>query len=1689
MKQFGGGVLKGKRKIVSAILSVLCAAVLFCGFFAVKNTSQTQSADALNTSTINSATKIGGGEDLWDSATGAFNVTVANDLSLKLFNYGDAVDYIKEHADAQEKTWTNSTVVPASVLNATIEDTAKQKYGYVVKLGGLDWMIASLTLGGYDSETKKEGEIPVLTLYLADDLTNEANQVITTPFCARGTAASIYSSSPIRKNILSGTGSYSKLALFTDTTEGSFATRYLMQPKSIAYQHTETMVGRQSGTYNHPNDALDKLTTGWATGWGYTVASFYPETEYNGTSYGGFQARYDAWGEDYIWLPSASEVGFSDYANATCIWKLTNEQRSRTLNHYTWLRSGDKTTYVDAGTSLTGANTWYDNWISDSNCVRPAIHLDLTEVLGLMEPEDTDSYTYNGAEQDVRSEKWYNISVFDNQDYCTVKYTNAAGNEVVPKAAGTYTFTATLKEGVNYFWSGDRSNRTRSAKFTIKPKELKVGFEMGDDGYPHAEFVTNYEPCEGETVKIDLSYSKRDGTKLPSPPVHRGLYTVTATITDKNYSLIGTTSYDFELLARRVDVPEFFDGKNSATYATVASGKYQFELDLDSSVFELSVPQEFQKSLSEGGILLDEDNIITVTQAGEYRITVSIKDETGDTLWRDSDDHSPRDVAFTLNPATYSLDFASSTTIMVGVQQNTTVTVYASAPWQDDEILVTLKSKRGNSTRTLASKIKFSSANQEGVYPIELNTSILSEGEYVLVAEGDNRNYNVVLPSDGVSLVVSLEAATASVTWDLRNSKTQIARLTATTETAAFTNKIPYDGQVYYVNATPSLGFTINRSYNEGEFKNGVKTVNEAGETVESTKNAGVYTTTVCIKATATGETHFYSVTYEIVKAKINLGEVKWQNEGKMPYTGKPQTCELIGLPEGVSANYAGAVTGTDAKVIGRISVTLILSAQAEQNYYAPDEYDPDSYEDTEGAFRWSIEWEIVPLTIPLNWKIEGMRDENGALYNGYVLKNGGQFIKYYYYETDTSGNIIDENSPLEEIVVPKDKIKYYKAKATIAENYAQNYKLAEEGEKCYSNFFEVGRVVAEVQVAASKTDGEYIYWGSPVEFHFRVIKGAIDTSYFDVTYFNGYTQLAGAPTNVGSYSATVSLKSTYRNSYSLQGETSFEFKIIRAEIVIKWNESAKPPVLTLNTAEAKAIEYEYVDANNNPILLSGLQRGNEYGVRAVIKDTLNFVFEGNQTATEWLRFSIAATDTIIDPSNPNNPFYPSEKPSDPNVGDNTDKTRITVELASDTAQYTGGNLPVTVICGELPGDAFIIRYYTQDGQEVLSPSAVGVYRVVVSLSGAYSADYVIDGTTSFVYTITGGNGGDTPNLNPGDGTGNNPSNGTIVSYVPVILSGVSAVLIVVFLIMSLNNLSAAKAAREKTKKLAAMSYSFAPISLLGIVLGLSETNWWIIAGILMGLALIMAIFAFMTKGKKKRALEALEEEKERIAEEKEFAKEEKQRAEMRMMFAAMQQNVQQPQMNYGDMQNMIASAVSSLLPAMQQQMALPPAQDPNTYAPQPDYAARAENEELRAQLAKQQELLNQVLQNQQAQQAYDYEEEPEDDISWLGENDEVISLEESYGALSDEGKRAYYEIGSYIMNKPRTSQNDGRYAVLFKYRGRTVFKLAIKDDAPVLYYPTGSRRSEVRVCDAASLEVAKSMIDRTVMRVDSELN
>ena len=376
------------------------------------------------------------------------------------------------------------------------------------------------------------------------------------------------------------------------------------------------------------------------------------------------------------------------------------------------------------------------------------------------------------------------------------------------------------------------------------------------------------------------------------------------------------------------------------------------------------------------------------------------------------------------------------------------------------------------------------------------------------------------------------------------------------------------------------------------------------------------------------------------------------------------------------------------------------------------------------------------------------------------------------------------------------------------------------------------------------------------------------------------------------------------------------------------------------------------------------------------------------------------------------------------------------------------------------------------------------------------------------------GPGTEKPDPNPDPGTVDPPA--TNLSNLPLwqlIVGGISAVLFVVCAAKAFGEYGKLKAAKNEAKELASVSYSvsyaFAPLPLLLAVgtkefLGMGESAWTVIAFVALGLFLV-SLAAMMLLSKKRKAAELIvRREQARIDEEKEYARQEEQRRrddEMKMMFAAMQQGFQQQSaMNYGDMQNMITASMQALLPAMSQMAALPPAQDSSTYADPnaqygaaPQYAPPApssETEELRAQLAQQQAMINQLLQNQQAQAAYaNYEPEENDSAYWQDDASDTIPLEESYGKLSDEAKRCYYDIGSYIMTKQRVSQNDGKYAVLFRYRGKTLFKLCIRGDAPVLFYLTDSGvKDAIRLADAQALSVAKSVIDQSVIKRDREL-
>ena len=431
--------------------------------------------------------------------------------------------------------------------------------------------------------------------------------------------------------------------------------------------------------------------------------------------------------------------------------------------------------------------------------------------------------------------------------------------------------------------------------------------------------------------------------------------------------------------------------------------------------------------------------------------------------------------------------------------------------------------------------------------------------------------------------------------------------------------------------------------------------------------------------------------------------------------------------------------------------------------------------------------------------------------------------------------------------------------------------------------------------------------------------------------------------------------------------------------------------------------------------------------------------------------------------------------------------------------------------------------------EEAQNSKWAGDYSVTVTMRPG--SNYFLTGDTSCLYTITKNAAGEGENPdNPGNnGGGDNPITGTVeLPLWQLIVGGVSAILFLICTARSFGEYGKYKAAKKEAKELAAVSYSvtygFAPLPLLAIsFLGASETVWTAIACAALGLFLL-SLAAMLILGKKRKAAElVVRREKARIEDEKEYARQEEQmrrdeeqrlreeqmRAEQqrrdeefRMMFAAMQQNYQQPQVGYDDMQNMIASAVTALLPGLQQSMqALPPAQsDASAYnMPQQNSEAEAlraqmaaQQAQMEAQMAQQQELINQLLQNQAqaaSAQAYDEAAAAADEAFWIDESEKIVSLEELYGKLSDDAKRCYYEIGSYIMNKPRTMQNDGKYAVLFKYRGKTLFKLCIKEDAPVLYYSTDDGgKSEVKINSAEALEAARKIVDLRIAQTDSTM-
>ena len=240
-----------------------------------------------------------------------FNNNVLREIYQKVTGFKDITD-VSTVANVAKSGNANIH----SGLNSAEIRSKNDNNNVVITLGGMKWIVTSLS--------SKDGGDPILTLLLADcaDTSKWSMYVNTTyttyPYTVYGTSyararllngvdsdgnAVEYSDSYTATSLTAYTrpsneGTY-PFAIFnhkavsaTDKSNGGIAD-FLVQPKDVSYQRTQSMADMSYGWSTMQNEACQSISHGWYSG----ISSYQNMPHY-----------YD-WGNDYLWLPSWTELG------------------------------------------------------------------------------------------------------------------------------------------------------------------------------------------------------------------------------------------------------------------------------------------------------------------------------------------------------------------------------------------------------------------------------------------------------------------------------------------------------------------------------------------------------------------------------------------------------------------------------------------------------------------------------------------------------------------------------------------------------------------------------------------------------------------------------------------------------------------------------------------------------------------------------------------------------------------------------------------------------------------------------------------------------------------------------------------------------------------------------------------------------------------------------------------------------------------------------------------------------------------------------------------------------------------------------------------------------------------------------------------------------------------------------------
>ncbi|MDE6361735.1 MAG: hypothetical protein K2L53_02030, partial [Clostridia bacterium] len=884
----------------------------------------------------------------------AFNGNVLQQIYQKITGNTTAT-YANVNSAANSNRSTSGGAIHSGLTAAQIKNNNPSKKNIVITFGGKQWIITSLS-------TNSSGQ-PILTMMLRDS--TETTQWNT--WKSSNTLATyldnVYSTSYIRANLLNGktatganvtvssgessTQSYSRTSsgayqydIFAHNSATGSVTKYLEKPANVPYQSTENNYDL-TGANCAPNDALGKIlpTTKWDTAVGIDV----PQTK----------THYADWGQDYIWLPSQTEVGWDsvgasqDTTRATDgIWQL--DTRVRTTSSAFWLRSGALSQFIATRRiDVTGNILGVDVTTSNTNTIRPCIHLNLklaedASMKHLSDPTPT-STIYNGRNQgvgDVSSASWYDASVYGNSSAMRVEYIKVDGSSQTslgstpPKDAGSYKVKFVIQDTKKYAWTTGTSAE-KEIDYTIIPKSLRVNWNP--NVIPPTATPVTADLCSSDNNSSfinSLLKIKYSGNGVSDPyicPDKAGNYTAEVELTNGNYALDKSYSSSIQIFARLVSLPTF----NPSSWHTYDSSQKSYLLNFDNSDIEVDVADRFKSDVTLTG------TILSVTKAGTYALSLRLKDKDN-TVWADDRTIADRELEFKIEQASLQVNVLSGSTIECVYKQKQTISVeMGDMPIGNDTISLNFIASLGGTDIPLKNDVIIN-ADSNSTFDVELATDNLPiTGEWELkiqLKDGvstSNSNYKLLTADTKLNVTeVTNDGDLSWRLWTDGGSVTSI-RIPIGTFSTTYTDTLIYDGKLRTFEAGTPRGYSVNTSYSKNDFVGGYKTEASRSGNDNIGISADTYTTYVAIIKDGETEPEIYSIAWTINKALFDLSSVTWKNNGKLQYTGDTVYAELENLPTGLTAtcsNNEGLSVGEG----GTASVRFTLTGDYAINYELP---------------------------------------------------------------------------------------------------------------------------------------------------------------------------------------------------------------------------------------------------------------------------------------------------------------------------------------------------------------------------------------------------------------------------------------------------------------------------------------------------------------------------------------------------------------------------------------------------------------------------------------------------------------------------------------------------------------------------------------------------------------------------------